>query len=371
MTPEQIEIRKKYAGKKIQSMKRRSEVHDYHSERFYMITLEVVDRLPLLGALEGDEETAHIYLSPLGEAVAAEWNGISRYYPQITIVSQQVMPDHFHGILYVKGKTEFHLGQVIKGFKLGCNRALKRMLGDAALETRRTREGGTEKERGAREGGKETERGTGEGDKKARSFRDKLLSYAAIQSQPPEKATLWIKGYNDKILHNYSTLDKWKAYLQDNPRRLAVKRSHPDYFKVRFGVEVGGQTYAAIGNRFLLTHPEKVQIQLSRSLTQEQIDEKVAYFLSLARQGTILVSPAISKGEQAVMRAALDAHLPLIFLTPWGFNQFSKPGHQYYEACSEGRFLILSPWEHQNERIPLTRSMCLTLNEMTYLICNI
>ena len=71
------------------------------------------------------------------------------------------------------------------------------------------------------------------------------------------------------------------------------------------------------------------------------------------------------------MRAALDEHLPLIFLTPWGFNEFSKPGHQYYEACADGRFLILAPWEHQNERIPLTRTMCLTLNEMRKQICEL
>ena len=82
------------------------------------------------------------------------------------------------------------------------------------------------------------------------------------------------------------------------------------------------------------------------------------------------MSPAISKGEQAVMRAVLDARLPLIFLTPWGFNEFSRPGHQYYEACAEGRFLILAPWSHENQRLPLTRQMCLALNSMTADICN-
>ena len=112
-------------------------------------------------------------------------------------------------------------------------------------------------------------------------------------------------------------------------------------------------------------------MQLSRSLTEEQVAERVQQFLMLARQGAILVSPAISQGEQSVMRAALDEHLPLIFLTPWGFNNFSKPGHQYYEACSEGRFLILAPWEHQNEQIPLTRTMCLSLNRMTKQICEL
>lgn len=342
-----IEEKKRFAGEKKPSMKRRSETHDYHSKRFYMITLEVKERLPILGKLEGDKENARIGFSPLGEAVIREWEGIPRYYPQITIISHQVMPDHFHGILYFSGQTKYHLGQVIKGFKLGCNRALRGMLDEVALETQRTRKESTH------------------------VFSEWLLSFAAIKSQPSEKATLWAEGYNDKILHNYNTLDKWKNYLNDNPRRLAVKRAHSDFFRVRFGIEVAGQSYAAIGNRFLLQHPEKVQVQLSRSLTDEQIGERVQQFLTLARQGAILVSPAISKGEQAVMRAALDEHLPLIFLTPWGFSKFSKPGHQYFEACSEGRFLILAPWEHQNEQIPLTRVMCLTLNKMTKQICEL
>lgn len=338
-----IEEKRRFAGPKKPSMKRRSDTHDYRSKRFYMVTLEVVGRQPVLGRLVGDGEGAAIELSPLGKAVEAEWNGIPHYYPSVVVVMQQVMPDHFHGILYVKEDVGFHLGQVVKGFKLGCNKALRSL---AAIESQPAREEGE-------------------------AFVQKLQSLAAIQSQPPEKASLWEKGYNDKILFNYSTLDKWKAYLHDNPCRLAVRKAHPEYFRVRFGVEVAGQTYAAIGNRFLLQRPEKVQVQLSRSLTPEQVQAKVEEYLSLARQGAVLVSPAISKGEQAVMRAALDAHLPLIFLTPWGFNKFSKPGHQYFEACAEGRFLILAPWEHHNERLPLTRSMCLTLNSMTEQICRL
>lgn len=40
------------------------------------------------------------------------------------------------------------------------------------------------------------------------------------------------------------------------------------------------------------------------------------------------------------------------------------PGHQYFDACANGRLLLLAPWPHQNERIPLTRAMCLALNKM-------
>ena len=106
-----------------------------------------------------------------------------------------------------------------------------------------------------------------------------------------------------------------------------------------------------------------------RFLTEKQIEEMVEQMLEKARRGVVLISPAISKGEKAVMRAVLEERHPLIFLTPWGFNEFSRPGHQFYEACAEGRFLILAPWPHENQRLPLTRQMCLALNSMTAEIC--
>lgn len=361
--------KQKFAGEKVPSMKRRKDGHDYHDERFYMITLAVEGRHPILGHIEyhlteGEATKAKMHLSPLGEAVKEEWWGISKIYPQVAVVMVQMMPDHLHGILYVREHTSFHLGQVIKGFKLGCNRILRRMLAEeyaqTVIQSPHTTEGNkkTESNRETTESNKKEERGS-------------LLQYAAISSQPPGKETLWERGYNDKILHRYSTLETWKAYLRDNPLRLAIRKAHPDYFRVRFGIRIGNNTFSAIGNRFLLSYPEKAQVQLSRSLTKEQIEEQVELFLSMARNGTVLASPAISKGEQAVMRAVLDAGFPLIFLSPWGFNSFSKPGHQYFDACAEGRFLILSPWPHHNERIPLTRQMCLELNKMTEEVCSL
>jgi hypothetical protein len=80
-------------------------------------------------------------------------------------------------------------------------------------------------------------------------------------------------------------------------------------------------------------------------------------------------SPAISKGEKAVMRAALNAKLPLVFITSYGFTQFSHPGHQYYDACAEGRLLLLAPWPHQNRKEKLTRTQCLQLNTFAQQIC--
>ncbi len=346
MNEQQIEEKRRFAGEKKPSMKRRSAINNYYGRHVYMLTLAVEGRRPLLGKLEGDEKTARVIPTPLGKEVVKCWAVIPKFHPELKLLGFQLMPDHLHGLLFVREEMEEHLGQVVSGFKAGCNKAYKSIFGEAVPHL-------TQKEASAYEAAPPL----------------LLPSQHRLKKDNPSHGLLFERGYNDLIAKGYDMLPRLTAYINDNPRRLAVRRTHPDFFRVRFGVEVAGQSYAAIGNRFLLSHPEKVQVQLSRSLSQIEIAEQVNRYLTIARKGAVLVSPAISEGEQAVMRAALDEHLPLIFLTPWGFNEFSKPGHQYFEACSEGRFLILAPWKHQNERIPLTRTMCLTLNRMTDQIC--
>ena len=345
MNKEEYGKHKPFAGEKKPSMLRRRVGHDYESRRMYLITMTVEGRRPLLGRLvgrsdapEGSAEWPHVELSELGKAVQYEWMDVTRYHPEVSAVALQIMPDHLHGILFVREQMEQHLGQIIKGFKASTNKHYRRLV--LGVESAATASLHRRPE-----------------DKRDRSLDNRQQGF------------LWSLGYNDHILSGKGELQRWVTYLHENPLRLTIKHEHPDLFRVRFGINVVGQTYAAIGNQFLLKNPQKQQVQCSRSLTEEQIKEKVAFFLAKARQGAILVSPAISKGEQAVMRAALDAHLPLIFLTPWGFNAFSKPGHQYFNACAEGHLLILAPWEHQNQRIPLTREMCMALNGMTKNIC--
>lgn len=184
-----------------------------------------------------------------------------------------------------------------------------------------------------------------------------------------EHGQLFELGYNDRILLYEGQLDRWRHYLSDNPRRLLLKREHPDLFRVRFGLTVAGHTMAAIGNRFLLDYPEKLQVQCSRRLSAEQVEQQKQHCLAEARRGVVLVSPSISTGEKAIMRAALDAGLPLIFLEKDGFTSYTKPGGQFFNACASGRLLILAPWEHHNRRSTITRPECLALNAMAKHLC--
>ena len=69
------------------------------------------------------------------------------------------------------------------------------------------------------------------------------------------------------------------------------------------------------------------------------------------------------------MHAAYKEGFPLIYLQENGFTELAKPGGLLMKACAEGRILILAPWEHHNEKKTISRSQCLTLNEMARAIC--
>lgn len=332
MTPEKLATKLRFAGKAVPSMTRRREGHDYLGRRMYLITMTVEGRRPLLGAVVGNPEAVRgaadaprMELSPLGKAVEEHWMEISKYHPQIEVLALQLMPDHLHSIIFVKEKMPQHLGMAIKGFKIATNRVYRRVCS------------------------------------------------AAILSQPTipdrKQGMLWSIGYNDGILDRRGQLDNWFNYLRDNPRRLLMKRSRPEFFRVQRNIKVGDYEFSAIGNLFLLSHPVRLQVQCSRSLNEEQIEMRKRFFLEKARHGAILVSPSISPGEKAIMRAAFDAGFPLILLQENGFTEMTKPGGSRFDACADGRLLILSPWEHHNQRLNISRGQCLSLNGMAKVIC--
>ncbi len=232
------------------SMKRRMVSHDYQGRAIYMITMCVEGRLPRLGILQGPDDShplPWVSLSPLGERVKAEWWGIPRYYPQIRMLALTLMPDHIHGILFVTEPLPVHLGKVINGFKTGCNRV-------------------------ARE-----------------------LGLSVPQ---------WEQGYTDGVLQGKGQLDRWTSYLNDNPRRLWVKRNHQDFFAVSHHLTIAGSTVSAMGNHRLLQHPSIMQVYCSRRMSKEEIAREGDHLLA---QGAVLVSPAISPGERTIIDRAIEA----------------------------------------------------------------
>ena len=389
MTEEQIAVKKEHAGEKKASMKRRDDHHDYTERRMYMITLEVEGRRPVFGRLIGDafapkgsKEEPRIELTKLGQAVQNEWMGIHNYYPQIEVMAVQMMPDHMHGILFVRERLPVHLGQVISGFKAGCRKAEKALI--AAAEPQPTEKEAKETEKRAlptEMGQQPTEKKALPTEKEAKETEKRVLptekrvlgsqqaTVLPLQGSSQEYRPLFAKGYNDLILRSYDELPAWQNYLRDNPRRLLMKRARPERLRPFFGLKIGLHSYSGIGNRELLTAAKRRAVRVSRRLNDDEINREVYRYLEEARQGAVLVSPAISPGEKRVMRAAFDAGLPTIVIMENGFTPLSKPHGEQFYACGQGSLLMLSPWEHHNEKRKLTAAQCTEMNLMALEIC--
>lgn len=405
MTEKRKKDIEEFAGEKQPSMKRRSDLNDYHGRHIYLVTLAVEGRRPLLGqvvgnplAAEGSADVPRIELSALGGAVFDCWQQIPKRHPEVEILALQIMPDHLHGILWIKEETQQHLGHIIGGFKTGCNKAY-RFFTAALPQSTPSKEHnhshgqgssgqwqpGSENASGSGQwqpGGGENGSGSGQGQLSSSveiSGGNPCSAYAAavpqLSQQRQQKARrerredrnhglLFEPNYNDLICKSYDMLPTLINYVKDNPRRLLMKRAHPEYLRPFFDLRIGSHTYNGIGNLDLLNAPHRLAVRVSRRNNEAQLQDEVRRYMTAAQSGTVLISPAISPGEKRVMRAAFDAKLPTIVILENGFTPFSKPHGEQFYACAEGRLLMLSPWPHHNDRHKLTAQQCQSLNLM-------
>lgn len=347
------------------SMKRRCDSNDYKGRKMYMVTLVTENRRALFGEIVGrsdapkeSADAPHINLTPLGERVRDNFLSIQNRHEEIEVIALQMMPDHLHGILFVTTQMQQHLGQIISGFKSGCNKDYREIIlgkepSPVGLDVAMPQAA----------------------QQAPAQNTDQTMPNAPLRKRPPREAydrehgLLFESGYNDKLLLREGQLERWLNYLADNPRRLLMKWEHREWLTPHFGVVRAGYTFSAIGNLDLLNADRRMQVRISRRSTQEQIEADIARYLSAAHEGAVLVSPAISPGEKAVMRAAFNAGMRLIVLQENGFTPLSKPNGEMFGACAEGRLLLLSPWEHHNDRRKLTSAQCQALNMMAYATC--
>ena len=346
------------------SMKRRIPCHNYSDKGTYMLTLVVEGRKPLLGTLQGDghapadsENEPRVALSPLGKAIRdCEIRKISAFYPMVEVWKLCIMPDHLHIIIRVKEKMPEgkNLGQVVRGFKTGCTRAWW----------------------GLSEGEEPCGKPKGTGAAASATVPAAALVPAGSPAPVPagspagSRPLLFEKGYCDKILLRPGQLENWKRYLDDNPRRLAIKRQHSDYFTIMQHISIGEWSCKAVGNRFLLNIPDKAAVIVHSAYSDAEFAELKAQWLALADNGGVLISAAIAAREKEVMREAMNRGYCLIYLCENGFPELYKPAGESFEACSEGRLLQISPWDYHMQRRIISREQCLMLNRLAEEIAN-
>ena len=167
-----------------------------------------------------------------------------------------------------------------------------------------------------------------------------------------QRPVLFEKGYHDRIINRPGMLENIKRYMKENPLRARIREECPRLMERQLHLWIGGREYAAFGNLFLLKFPIKEPVFFHRKDPKtgqptEQTDDyqkEHDRLLRMAEEGTVLVTPGISKGESLVVSDALDARLPLILLQKEPIGEYWKPPQRRFYACAAGHLLILSPW---------------------------
>ena len=321
---------------------------DYRGRAIYHFTLPVEGRYSLFGTLEGERaETAFVQLNSFGQRVYQMLSGLAQFYQgkgyALKVLAQMVMPDHVHLVIQVLAPLPQSIGVVVRGFKSGCTKVYKEQFyssGENAAEMQEGTAASADQE------------GTAPDVAPADQRWNAPLHFARIFAG---RGSIWQQDkayYHERILHSPGQLRRMIDYVKDNPRRLWLKSHNPDLFKLHRHTAAAGLSFTSMGNHFLLSWSDSQVVEMSRSATSEQIQERLRSVLEAAQGGAVTYTAAISKGEQFIARSVRKRGYPLVVLLNDGFpkegsphERYYKPEGTYFEACSRGRLLLLEPTE--------------------------
>ena len=397
------------------NMKRRSHSHDYCRSGYYHITISTTKALhqPLgqiagrLDKPDGDSDAPHVVLSPLGQMVEQELReSIQRHYPMLEVMDYVVMPEHLHFLLVAhrdivsNGGKPTHLGQVIAGFKYGCNKRYWAMTGRAKPgSTPAATAGGTAAAPEAappaaiRSTTPAAEppgtRGSVLGDSVAKLDAPPLFDAGYCDVMPIDEAQLatqrayiranprsrllrttnrqWLQPQRNTV-NTAVSIRALKGYLQrECPRQMA-----PDGFAVitqRLLQEDGYVVCDSYGNVELL-HRKLLPIVCHRK-DAALFEQQKARCLAEAAAGAVLVSARISQGEQDIMDAASTLGFPVVRIEDNGFPDIYHPSAQRMDDCASGLLLLITPWCYQlrSHTENITTLVCKTMNCIAQAVC--
>jgi len=97
--------------------------YDYSSTGYYHVTICSYDRKNIFG----DVKEHRVELSVCGQLVKAEWLKLKLAYKNIALDEFIIMPNHIHGIIMLKYKSNPTLGDIICRYKSITTRKYNKM----------------------------------------------------------------------------------------------------------------------------------------------------------------------------------------------------------------------------------------------------
>ena len=388
----------------------RGQAKNYSWAGTYHITIKVNEALgQLLGTVigdasrpDGDPQAPRVSLTDIGMMVEQELTtSITAHYPMVEVQDHIVMPDHLHAIVVVRrniissnGRAT-HLGQVIAGFKKGCNRRFWQLRGLTAPIDRR---------------GEPASAGPAGSPPLAVPPQEQLPQ----GQRPPSRAStgrpsLFSEGYVDVQPLREGQLEQQRRYIHNNPRSRLLRSSDRQRLQTQRGgidtavtlpalrgylqrechpSQITDETWRLLSSRLLTTTHEKPFIicdsygdrqLLQRRLLPVVCHRKDAGLFELQKQrcleaaaaDAVLVSGRIAKGEQDIIDTALSRGFPVIIIADNGFPELYHPSERRIHLCSEGLLLMVTPWLYHYRRADegISVAECKTMNCIAQALC--
>ena len=345
-------------------------------------------------APDGSANAPKVDLSEVGRMVEQELIGsISKYYPMIEVRDYIVMPEHLHAIIVVKntivsanGRVT-HLGQVIAGFKKGCNRRYWDIIGLRGEPA-----------------------DAGNPQPPSASSSHLAVHPQGLKRTPSDGTTgrspLFAYGYVDVMPVKEGQLEQQCQYIHDNPRSRLLRTQNrsllqPQRLTINTALstkalfrylqqechpsQIGQEKWQELQKRLLtengmvvcdsygnmeIAQRRMLPVVCHRKDTSQFFRQKQAC-LAAAAYGVVLVSPRIANGEQEIMNEAEAKGYPVIIIVDNGFPEIFHPSKEKINRCLENRLLLLTPWKYRYRLAETSISVaeCKTMNCVAQALC--
>ena len=378
-------------------MKRRSTIHDYFRPGYYHVTISLAQaRGQLLGRIagradrpDGDAEAPHVELTAIGRMVEQELTtSITKHYDMIEVQEYIIMPEHLHFLLAVhrnivsKSGRPTHLGQVIAGFKYGCNRRYWALTGRITLAAEPP---GTVKHDSTPSAtlAAPTAASTPSAGTAATEGTTVLGGSAAKEEHATgQLPPLFEQGYVDVMPVDEAQLETQRQYIRNNPRSRLLRRENRPQLQVQrtsirtaltlpallrylrevcHASQMGEEQWLTLQGRLLTMDGMVIgdsygtRELLTRRLLPvvchrkngAMFEQQKARCMEAAAEGAMLVSARIAPGEQAIMDEAVARGYAVVLVVDNGFPEFYHASKERMALCLKGRLLLVSPWRYR------------------------
>ena len=396
------------------SMQHRSPGNNYTHPGIYHITITISDRkAQSLGRVIGDVQypdgnpnAPRVELTAIGKMVEYELlHSISYHYPFIEVQDYIIMPEHMHFILNVKNSIiskngrMTHLGQIIAGFKNGCNRRYWEITGQEEIAAKPLPTTSAPTPSAFRASSPSSVAGGFATSAPVSGAKKSRFS----SGRPP----LFSQGYVDVIPLKDGQLETQRAYIHANPRnRLLRTTNRTDLFpqrktidtlvtlpalkgylvKERALAENDTATWEMLKNRLMVDNLHitcdsygSLTLLSKRLLPVVCHRNDLRFFakhkdacLTAAAEGAVLVSARIARGEQDIIDEVIALGYPVILISDNGFPVIYHPSEARLGLCASGHMLLVTPWSYQyrHNNQEITVAECKTMNCIAQALCH-